>query len=158
MGVPSGEKNLPLNMDGSLHDCRPKPDEIIEQDVKQAEQKPIITPPAPPPEKPKSSEEAGKEYNEPRFTSADELPVVKGKVVEINLSRTVSYKYGVAAEYATEKEEILNSLTYGVKVECDVDSLPVLEKLQTQTGNHINAVLWEDFLKKRKLRMIKGEE
>ncbi len=121
-------------------------------------EKTIITPPAPPPEKPKSSEKTAEEYLKPRFESADTLPVVKGKVAEINLSRTVSYKYGVAKEYATEKEEIFNSLTYGVRVECEIDNLPVLEKLQTQYGNHINAVLWEDFLKKRKLKLIKGEE
>ena len=71
--VPPGEKNLPLNMDGSLHDCRPKPIEKIEQDVKTSQQKPIITPPAPPPEQPKSSVQAGKEYNEPRFTPADKI-------------------------------------------------------------------------------------
>ena len=98
------------------------------------------------------------EPSKPVLQSADQLPVVKGKVVKINLSRTLSYKYGVAKEYGVEKEDIFNSLTYGVEVECDIDNLPVLEQLQTQTKKHIDAVLWEDFLKKRKLRLITGED
>ncbi len=123
--------------------------------IKKKKQKPIITPPAPPPEEPKPQKETIDEYLEPKYTSADQVTVVRGKVTEIITSRTVSYKYGLAKEYSTEKEEIMESFTYGTRTEVD-SSLEEhdFQTLQTQALQHVNHVIHEQFSKHLNYRLI----
>lgn len=138
-----------------FHQCRNwkgqpvvKPIEKIEQDVREVKVKPKP--------KPITQKETIEEYLEPKLTPADQVTQVKGKVVEITTSRTVSYKYGVSAEYATEKEEIFESFTYGTKTEVDISQgNHALENTSLLAINDVNGVIHDQFTKHLNYRKIK---
>lgn len=89
-----------------------------------------------------------------KFKTADQMAQIKEKITEISLSRTGSYKYGVSREYATEKEEIMDSLTYGIKLEIEATDIPSLERITAIYQKHIDAVIFEKIIQLHPLKMI----
>ena len=89
--------------------------------------------------------------------SADQMVQIKEKITSITLSRTVSYKYGKAKEYATEKEEIMDSFTCGLTIDIDSKDLNAIERTIDSNLQQINAALRKEIWHKYKLKLLTGD-
>jgi hypothetical protein len=93
----------------------------------------------------------------PAFQRADKHPIRPVlRVKKIIVSRTLSINYGVAREYAVEKEALLNSFTLGMEAETDAD-LNQAELVTRDLINQVNFITKTEFTEKTVLRLLKND-
>lgn len=91
------------------------------------------------------------------FQTGDKAPVRPAiRITKIIVSRTLSINYGVATQYSTEKEAILNSMTIGYESETSAN-FEQAELVTHDLMNQLNHAIKTEFTDKYKLRMLKSE-
>lgn len=90
----------------------------------------------------------------PSFQTGDKVPVRPTiRITKIIVSRTLSINYGVATQFSTEKEAILNSMTIGYESETSAN-FEQAELVTHDLMNQINYAIKTEFSDKYKLRML----
>lgn len=86
---------------------------------------------------------------ETQLQPVEKMVTVVDKITSITISRTASYKYGRAKQYAEEKEEFMDSITVGLSVDVSSDDPQVIERKIDNSKqiitNELKREIWDKY-------------
>ena len=98
--------------------------------------------PKPQPQKETTSSEAN-------LQPTNQMVTVDDKITSITISRTASYKYGRAKQYAEEKEEFMDSITVGLSVDVSSEDPQAIERKMDNSKqiitNELKREIWDRY-------------